>query len=424
MAELLSREVGLSSDQAAWMLSSWPALLKVEPSVVSTAIHAICTATGCKKAQAGAMLLKQHELLHAQQGTLEQRGTALAAVLGAPPQTVLEAAQHAPQVLFEVPAAVKERLQSAATIFGAPLSKVVAAALQEVWLLRATSKELRERLHGLGRRLGMEGGKVKALALDHPQLLAMSQQCLECKLVALMQALHLKPESARALASRYPAVLGPSPDSMHARVKALAAVFSLERLQTLVFEEASLLTRSPDTVLRNLASLKKTLSCSQELALELVWRRPCLLTKSPKALSGSFRALSIWKFSTQEKRELLTAHPLLLRLSGQEVHGRCRWLRQFMMSNGYYHSALREMPMSLLGIVILHLPAAWSRLQYLAESSQETGMEIMRVVQDSDAAFVKVYPEYKKWLAWKRTVVVSGVMCCLSVCLPAQTLFK
>lgn len=37
-----------------------------------------------------------------------------------------------------------------------------------------------------------------------------------------------------------------------------------------------------------------------------------------------------------------------------------------MQSNGFYHSALRRLPFSLLGVVILHLPLTWSRLQYLA----------------------------------------------------------
>lgn len=59
-----------------------------------------------------------------------------------------------------------------------------------------------------------------------------------------------------------------------------------------------------------------------------------------------------------------------------QVHGRCRWLRTLLMSNGYFHSAMRNLPVGMLGIALLHLPFCWSRLQYLAESKQEQAEEL------------------------------------------------
>ncbi|MGQ3249795.1 MAG: hypothetical protein ACT6SB_16845, partial [Aeromicrobium sp.] len=83
--------------------------------------------------------------------------------------------------------------------------------------------------------------------------------------------------------------------------------------------------------------LQQLLRCSPADAAALAVRRPALLTKSPSALTASFRALSPWQLSQEQKSELLTAHPMLLRLAPTEVHLRCRWLRRVMLHSALLH---------------------------------------------------------------------------------------
>ena len=49
---------------------------------------------------------------------------------------------------------------------------------------------------------------------------------------------------------------------------------------------------------------------------------PFILTRSSRAVRGSWRALSIWRLPPAVKVRLIEEHPLLLRLSPQELHGR------------------------------------------------------------------------------------------------------
>ncbi len=186
----------------------------------------------------------------------------------------------------------------------------------------------------------------------------------------------------------------------------LAALFPNGQLQGIAFHEPSILMRSTSVIQRNLRCITQLTGCSMQAALDLVARRPSLLSKSPRSLGQSFNALSVWHFSTEDKLELITSHPLLLRLSPREVHSRCRWLRDLMMSNGYYHSVMRELPVGLLGVMLMHLPSAWSRLQFLADSSKESKMDVMQVVQCSKPAFAAAFPEHEKWLHWRTTEMV------------------
>jgi hypothetical protein len=61
--------------------------------------------------------------------------------------------------------------------------------------------------------------------------------------------------------------------------------------------------------------------CSAQ-ACSLVAARPAILTRSSRAVSGSWRALSPWRLPHAMKVRLIEEHPLLLRLSSQELHGR------------------------------------------------------------------------------------------------------
>ena len=79
---------------------------------------------------------------------------------------------------------------------------------------------------------------------------------------------------------------------------------------------------------------------------------------------------------------------------------RCRWLRTLLINHAVFHTALRRLPPEAIGAVIMHLPAAWRRLQYLAESAQENAVSLMDAVQMYDGKFTQVFPEYAKWRCW------------------------
>lgn len=90
---------------------------------------------------------------------------------------------------------------------------------------------------------------------------------------------------------------------------------------------------------------------------------------------------------------------------------RCRWLRNLMMSHAFYHSTLRSIPPAALGVIILHLPKAWRRLQYLAESARESNMCLMAAVQMREERFAEMFPEYPKWRCWTDGQTETQVGC-------------
>jgi hypothetical protein len=71
-----------------------------------------------------------------------------------------------------------------------------------------------------------------------------------------------------------------------------------------------------------------------------------------------------------------------------------------MMRDALFHATFRQLPAKVLGVVLLHLPVAWRRLQYLAESGRESSTPLMVAVQLREAAFRDKFPEYSKWVSW------------------------
>jgi hypothetical protein len=71
-----------------------------------------------------------------------------------------------------------------------------------------------------------------------------------------------------------------------------------------------------------------------------------------------------------------------------------------MMRDALFHATFRQLPPKVLGVVLLHLPVAWRRLQYLAESGRESATPLMEAVQLREAAFCAKFPEYSKWVCW------------------------
>jgi hypothetical protein len=127
------------------------------------------------------------------------------------------------------------------------------------------------------------------------------------------------------MVGRVPALLEYSQASTAAKAKALQELLggcSTAQLRRLVLQEPSLLTRSSADLSRKLAALQQLTGLSAEAALMVVKQRPALLTRDASQLARSWRALSVWKFAPAFKAQLVLEHPLLLRLSPREVHGR------------------------------------------------------------------------------------------------------
>ena len=421
MAGTLSRTLGISHDQAAWMVTNWPGLAQQRPHTVRLALHGIAKLWQCSLKQAAAMMLREHQLLSTPPRAIVQRATVLASTLGFSIADTMRVTQRAPSLLFEEPQAVRARLCQASEVLQAPLSAVCHAASDSPWLLLATPQQLQQRVGELSRLLHRDAPDIHKHVLQHPHLLAVSAEGLKSKLQALSHTLKLKPDSARALVWANPAIIKFSTQRTEEFVAGLGRLIPHDRLQVMVFREPSLLSRSHATLVRNMRAMQQLFGLSTQHAVEMVVRRPSLLTRSPAQLRRSFLALSVWRFSQEEKLKLLLAHPVLLRLSPAEVHGRCRWLRGLMMANGYMHTALRRMPMKLLGVLLMHLPVAWSRLQYMVDSNQEPAMDIMAAVQSGQEDFLEAFPSYRRWLAWKCSTGVGGVcmrafMCVCCVC--------
>ncbi|EFJ41742.1 hypothetical protein VOLCADRAFT_107585 [Volvox carteri f. nagariensis] len=186
----------------------------------------------------------------------------------------------------------------------------------------------------------------------------------------------------------------------HAELKVLLGP---ERLSAALRREPGLLLQRPSTVAAKMALLQQLMDCAQHPAAvaAIVVRQPGVLRRSLAALSRCCRALSVWRLCRRDKLRMCLSRPRLLTLPPEEVHGRCRWLRRLMLSNAYYHSALRRLPPSLVGALVAALPLAWARLLYLAESSQECRMHLMDAVECRQEDFAARFPEFSRWLQFK-----------------------
>jgi hypothetical protein len=382
------------------MISNWPGLLETPVQAVKTGMLAAAQVLGCSMQQAAEALVKEHRLAGQTSDSLESRLRLLAEALTVSTTTLKPAARKAPRVLFDEPAAVRTRLQEVANMLHSSPSTVTRAALEEHWLLCAEPPRISAQLHHLAKVMKQPLTAVQAAVLKEPRLLHISHDTLQSKMQHIGSTLQLKPRSVQQLVWAQPRLLRLSTQQVQARVAELTRVIPHHQLQAMVFEEPSLLWRSPSLVIRNLRVVQQLLSCGTEAALELVQRRPAVLTRSAKSLSASYKALSVWEFDGEEKRQLLHEHPLLLRLSPRELHLRCRWLRALMMSSALMHSMVRELSPQLLGVLLLHLPHAWSRLQYMVESSCQA-LDIISAVQADPAKFEALCPGYSKWLAWR-----------------------
>ena len=95
-----------------------------------------------------------------------------------------------------------------------------------------------------------------------------------------------------------------------------------KQLAHLVVQQPMLLYYSSQYLQSKIQQLQEVLGFDWPSLQWLLWRRPALLTRSVGAAERSYRSLSVWKFDSEYKKELLLEHPLLLRLAPREIHGR------------------------------------------------------------------------------------------------------
>ncbi|KAL6749858.1 hypothetical protein V8C86DRAFT_3144587, partial [Haematococcus lacustris] len=403
-AGCLSSRLGISEARAAWLVSCWPSLVSHPLPLVHAAVRTVCAVFECTTPQAmEAMVKEQRLLLHTRPQDIRGQLRQLAAALGMEAAALRPVVRRAPSVLYEEPMAVQTRLAQVAHLLGAPLSRILHLLTQQQPLLLVASPDtIQEQLTAQSHLLGLSPAGAKALQLKHPHMLLLSPTALNAKLQQLKTVLGLSSRAAQDLVRAYPRLLQLSVTRIAQQALDLHSLLPQAHLAALAAQEPSLLYRPAANAKASLHQLQQLLRCSPADAAALAVRRPALLTKSPSALTASFRALSPWQLSQEQKSELLTAHPVLLRLAPTEVHLRCRWLRRVMLHSALLHSQLRELRMPLLGVLLMHLPGTWSRLEFVGRRAEGRPLDVLWVVESGDQAFEAVCPGHAAWRAWRQ----------------------
>lgn len=293
---------------------------------------------------------------------------------------------------------------------GCPAQDVVRYCSDVPLLLRLPSGRVQERLAYLQGQLGLCLQQARRVVRRCPQLVTLAAETLAAKAQGVAELLQLPLPAAGQVLSRAPQLLEFQTSTLQQHHAGLLRFMSPQQLARALAEEPALLARAPAALEAKLRLLQQLLlPADPHRVCDLVASQPSILLKSLPAVASSLRSISIWKMAPAEKLALVTSHPVLLAMSGDEVHGRCRWLRRLLLSNGYYHRVLRKLPPRLLGLLIHTLPRAWPRLLYLAESSQEAQMPLMRLLACSGEAFGRRFPQYATWHAWKVKQMVRGL---------------
>jgi hypothetical protein len=384
-ADALSRALALEPEAAASILQRQPALLSFTPSVLATRLEDLCASLGGPSASVGSMASKHPEVLLLPPNSLRKRASNLARQMRIPEDAALRCVRKAPHILTQTMQELKERLEETAGALGVDSRALERAARRQPYLYVMPSSLVEAHARQLAALLQLDRLAAAKLLLACPQLLTASDGSLRAKVEALQRAWGLQPSEVSSCVQREPGILEQAPGSMELKAQQLLQQLSRAQLAHMVREEPKLMRMPAASLLQRMQQLEQMLGLKRAGLLQLLMRRPALLRKSASSVSNTYRAVSIWDFSDEFKRQLLHAHPLLLRLAADEVYGRCNWLRTLMMRSAYVHATLRELPPKLLGVLILHLPSCWCRLEYLVDSEQEVGSRLMEALQCSRA---------------------------------------
>ena len=376
---MVLEQLGLEEEKVAWFARHRPELLDASTIRLRKRLAGLADLLGCTPTKAASMVQKQPALIDVDSSIIRRRleGLARLLLLGGSVAAgnsaaddgrnrAVRVARRMPLLLasadHEGPVLESRLRQLTELLHLGPGCSPEAVRLVEAepLLLVLEPSRLQERVQELVALLDLPQGvgQAERLCAKHPFLMTVSGRSIAGKVDAMGAALKLSRDVVLGVILSYPQVLTFSEQAITAKVAVLSAVVSLDSLQIMVCDQPSLLARSSDKILLTLRALQAATGKSMQQAFGLAERRPSILAKSAAAPSRCYRALSVWKLTPGEKDEMLQKHPLLLSMSPNEVHRRCRWLRGLITSNGYYHSGARRIPPALLGVIIMHLPQA------------------------------------------------------------------
>lgn len=400
-ANALARELHISNEQATNLAITQPYLCSVPPNVLKSRLSVLGDVLSVSSRALADWACKYPVVLEYSKETLLQRVAEFSQTF-AVPAAKCECLFYQCPALFGKPAAlIRQELAGIAAIVGIPAKRLFVVACKYTAVFALTVSEVEHKVRLFQNLFEQPKSRILRMVARCPQLLVHTVDGLSLKLNALARLLSLKPYQVSRIVSRCPTVLQYSTQRMEEQLFCLFQDISPANVKTMVMRDPEILNKSAAVLLRNASMLQQLLQCYRADMVDLVIRRPSILTCSTKSVASSYRALSIWKFTPEQKLQLFKAHPLLLRLSAREVHGRCRFLRLLMLSSGYYHSVLRKIPLKLLGIVLLHLPYCWPRLLYLAEAEKRCALGVMHAVQCTDAAFMHEFADFSEWKSAK-----------------------
>ncbi len=393
-AEAITQALGLETDAAESILQREPMLLSVAPTQLTTHLQGLCSSLSASKERIGAMATKHPELLLLPPNALRKRAANLAKQMRIADEAALQCVRKAPAILTQSMAELKERLEQTAAVLAVDMPTLAKAARKQPVLFIMPTSTVQAHVQVLATELELDYAAACRVLLTCPSTLTTSAQSIAAKRQHLQQHWHLPAATASRCIQRCPTILELSTATIQHNAEQLHTIpLSKSQLTHLATTEPGYISQAAATTKERLQRLQQLLQLTPKQALQLVMRRPALLLKNANSLSNAHRALSIWDFSASFKQQLLLEHPLLLRLAGQEVSGRCTWLRLLMMRSAYVHATLRELPPKLLGVLILHLPSVWARLEYIVEGGleQEGGLRLMEALQCSMSRWVPAW---------------------------------
>ncbi|GAX75417.1 hypothetical protein CEUSTIGMA_g2861.t1 [Chlamydomonas eustigma] len=399
---------GLDDRHLQWFQRHRPELLSSN-SRLQVRLNGMAKLLHCNTQQAASILQKQPGLLDENSGVIRRRLSQLDTIFEIERNGPQKAAKRVPALLCKDINVTLRLAELERLLLGESESddlkgneRVMHMIRKEPSLLILPINTLEQRVDTLHQMLDL-GSRASAasLCLSNAWLLTVSSQSIASKLMSLIALLSVSRKTILDMILSYPRILTFSEKAQASKISSLSIVIPLNSLRLMLCRSPSLLTKSVDKILASFNTLQSSTGIPKREVIGLLKRRPAILSKAAASTELCYRAMSIWRLTREEKTEMIQKHPLLMQLSPRELHLRCRWLRSLITSNGYYHSGLRRISPSLLGIIILHLPQAWRRMQYLADCNQEPHAELMEAVQLPEHKFEEKFPSYKKWLTFK-----------------------
>lgn len=405
-AHILSDKLGIPIELAADLVDRQPQLLSSSAQTVVQASLKIEGLLSVSRLQAMRLLGKDPDLVDMEEKRLSSQLEQMVEELDVSYEHVARLVLHSPVLLRDPPVTTRNRLQGMARVLDIPLGRLLDLSHKHPTIIRNSQQMVKRYVRLLHSLVQLTKPQAVKVLVGCPSLLCSTTASLKLKLTNLLDYLpELTQQSVGKLLLGYPKILEYSTNHVCGNLTKGNELFGRDNFLRIIQREPSMLVRKWDKMCTKIDRLKALMGISEEEVIWLVERRPALLSKSVASVAGTYQALSIWSLDPQYKLAVILAHPVLLRLDAKELRGRCRWLRSFMMSSAYFHATVRRLPPQLVGVLLSHLVAFWSRLQFLSESDQGRSVDIMQALRCHKDEFCQIFPEYQKWLQWQRNLM-------------------